>query len=107
MLATFRANLQRVRAATAQFQADTGVWPQRLADLTAPMNSNPPGTPKGTYKGPYLRPTGGIGNTGVPPNPFADPNDAIDAHWAYTPKTGVVQSAVTGNTLENIPLEKL
>ncbi len=90
-----RANLQRLRAAIAEFQADTGAWPNNLQDIVAPKGSTPTGTEKGAYKGPYLPPTVGIKGTGIPANPYADRNGPINMNWTYSNVDGTVISAVT------------
>jgi general secretion pathway protein G len=100
--ATLRSNVQRLRSALAQFQADTGVWPNALGDVVAATGTNPTGTPSGTYKGPYLTPNGGVANTGIPANPFADAAGALATHWTYTNSDGSVVSAVTGTTLDGV-----
>jgi len=70
---TLRANLHQLRNALEQFQADTGLYPSDLIDITA-AKSDPPTTgvnedgdtetiPSGSYQGPYLSVSGGM----VPP----------------------------------------
>lgn len=90
---TLKANLHQLRNALEQFQADTGLYPEKLTDLTlAKANAPKRGLddqkklvdlPAGAYQGPYLA-GGGIGDTGIPMNPFADPAADVDAHWAYS-----------------------
>ncbi len=105
-------DLQRLREAIAQFQADTGVWPAQLKDLVAPAGSTPKGTPRGKYKGPYLTPHGCINNTGIPANPYARTPDGenlpnIADHWLYNPQDGSVISAVNGTTRDGRPFSQL
>ena len=75
--------------------------------MVAPAGTTPTGTKPKAYQGPYLTPNGGICNTGVPSNPFGDPQNAIATHWVYNPKTGAVKSAVGGTTLDGRPYEGL
>ncbi|MHB0938118.1 MAG: hypothetical protein ACYDCO_27085 [Armatimonadota bacterium] len=113
---TLKANLHQLRNALEQFQADTGLYPEKLTDLTlAKANAPKRGLddqkklvdlPAGAYHGPYLAVAGGIGGTGIPMNPFADPNNADpDAHWAYSiDGPGFVYPAVPkeGTTIDGI-----
>ncbi len=99
--ATLKSNLQRLRASIAIFQADTGVWPNALADIVATQGTNPTGTANLSYKGPYLTPNGGVANTGIPANPFGDPTAALTTHWTYSNADGSVISAISGTTLDN------
>jgi general secretion pathway protein G len=121
---TLRANLHQLRNALEQFQADTGLYPSELIDLTA-AKSDPPVTgvnedgdtetiPSGSYQGPYLSVSGGIGTTGIPVNPFKHPSDADytdeTAHWSYGVEgPGIVHPAVPteGNTLDGLPYSSL
>ncbi len=98
--ATLASNLQRMRAAVAQFQADTGAWPNAIGDVVAAAGTNPTGTSNLSYKGPYLTPNGGVQNTGIPANPFGDPTAAVTTHWTYSNVDGSVVSAVSGTTLD-------
>ena len=118
--ATLMANLHQLRNALEQFQADTGLYPEKLTDLTlAKANAPTRGVddqkklvdlPAGAYQGPYLA-GGGIGGTGIPMNPFADPNNVDPvAHWAYSiDGPGFVYAAVPkeGATLGGIPYDQL
>lgn len=98
-IATLKTNLQLLRNAIEQFQADTGAYPARLADLLldqehAPKagmdaEGNPVKITQG-YAGPYLPPTGGIaGAPGIPINPcidlsLTDPDPTlVETHWLY------------------------
>jgi len=120
---TLRENIHILRTAIAQFTSDTGLYPNELIDLTK-TKTDPPTTavndngdtetiPTGTYLGPYLHATGGIGNTGIPVNPFKSPRDADfsdeTAHWTYGPDPGIIHSAtpIEGSTLDGIPYSEL
>jgi type II secretion system protein G len=105
--ATLRSNVQRLRSAIAQFQGDTGVWPNALTDVVAAADSTPTGTPTSTYKGPYLTPNGGAANSGIPANPFADLTAALSTHRTYTNTDGSVVSAVTGTTMDGVAYTQL
>lgn len=116
--------MHQIRVAIEQFQADTGLYPAALIDLTA-AKSNPPkngvnedgGTetiPTGSYQGPYLSGLGGIGTTGIPANPYKSPSDAnytdVTAHWSYhVGGPGIVHPAVplAGTTLDGVPYREL
>jgi type II secretion system protein G len=114
--ATLKANLHIIRQAVEQFQADTGMYPSTLNDLTYAMAdeasvmgyavvegegaAQEETVPAGTYKGPYLKASGAvIAGTKVPVNPYIDEGDstgetAIALHWNYTIDTdgeGVVK----------------
>lgn len=99
--ATLTANLHQLRNAIAQFEADTGVYPAQLTDLTVPAtngtNAGKTVVPANSYKGPYFTPYGGINNTGIPVNPFVDittnapATKKIATHWKYDPVAGTVQ----------------
>lgn len=118
--ATLKANLHQLRNALEQFQADTGLYPINTTDLVA-LRSNPPpqgvteggvtqDIPAGTYQGPYLSPQGGINNSGLPVNPFIDPQDPTYAdptsHWNYA--GGIVHPAApTGTTLDGVAYDQL
>jgi type II secretion system protein G len=110
--AVMKANLQRLRSAIAQFQADAGVYPASLDDLVA---TTPPTTgaggatiPPGSYKGPYLNTRSGISGHGLPQNPFIEPTDTnVSDHWTYETADGTVISAVTGSTLDGVPFSDL
>ncbi len=117
-----KANLQDLRNALEQFNADCGVYPVSLMDLVAKKspttgiteNGETEAIVAGTYRGPYLNPQGGINNTGIPANPFVDmhaaqpdPNKPV-THWKY--HNGLVHIADNtpdGETLEGIPYSKL
>jgi type II secretion system protein G len=123
---SLRGNLQELRNALEQFQADTGAYPQSLTDLVD-TQANAPTTgedglggtsvniPAGSYKGPYLSPQGGIDNSGIPINPFVVTNPTgttlaqadCDASWTYS--QGLVHVAIpaSGSTLDNIPYQSL
>ncbi len=120
---SLKGNLMELRNGLAQFQADTGSYPNSLTDLVDTQN-NPPTTgedgaggtgvkiPAGSYKGPYLATMGGIDNSGIPINPFAPiPTGTLStdlpANWNYS--QGLVHPAVptTGCTLDGIPYQQL
>ncbi|MHB9131072.1 MAG: hypothetical protein ACYDBB_08290 [Armatimonadota bacterium] len=97
--ATLRANLQQLRNAIGQFEADTGVYPATLSDLVAKDEGRLQTVviPAGAYKGPYLTPGGVVREAlGLPANPFVDLKAAqpdpgkIATHWKYSPRTGMV-----------------
>jgi len=121
---TLKANLHQLRNALEQFQADTGLYPDAIADLTLAQASAPSTgvnasgdsetIPTGSYQGPYLSVSGGIGTTGIPVNPFKHPSDEDftddTAHWSYSADgTGVVHPAVptSGNTLDGLAYSEL
>ena len=96
-----------MRGAISLFQGDTGVWPNGITDVVAAAGTNPTGTPTGTYKGPYLTPNGGVGNIGIPANPFSDPTAAVATHWTYSNVDGSIVSAVSGTTLDGMAYTQL
>lgn len=101
--ATLRANIQELRNAVANFNADTGVYPAALTDVVAASTATPTGTPAGTYKGPYLTPSAGINGSGLPLNPFVSPTDVtVGDHWTYDATTGAISSTATGTTLDGV-----
>ncbi len=124
--ATLIANLQEVRAALAQFHSDTGAYPNGLSDLVDPK-TNPPYTgmdgvdfntiiiPSGSYKGPYFPAQGGIANSGIPLNPYANtsamtpPCNGSDIAQCWTYSNGTVHPAVpvTGNDQDGVPYQSL
>lgn len=117
--ATLKADLHQLRNALEQFQADTGLYPEKLIDLTVAQANAPKhgvnekgelkDIPAGAYVGPYLA-GGGIGDTGIPMNPFADPAAGIDAHWIYGKDgPGMIHPAapMEGTTLDGIPYDEL
>jgi len=118
---SLKANLHIVRNAIAQFQADTGLFPSQLSDLTLAKASAPTtgideaGTtgvtvPTGTYQGPYLAPNnGGINNSGIPANPFINPDatgyGTTSNHWTYpvSGSPGAIRAAgPSGNTSDGV-----
>ena len=121
---TLKANLHQLRNAIETFQADCGLYPVEMMDLTL-LKSAPPANgiddenatqiiPLGSYQGPYLSVTGGIGTTGIPTNPFKSPQDADygdeNAHWDYgTEGPGIVRAAYPpeGETLDGVPYSEL
>ena len=112
---TLRANLHQLRNALEQFQADTGVYPASISDLT--VTTAPTAgldgaiIPTGSYQGPYLSVSSGIASTGIPANPFVSSSDAAyttwSTHWTYA--DGVVHPAVpaTGSTLDGLAYSAL
>jgi len=114
---TLRANLHQLRNAIEMFQADTGVYPTSLDDLTVAVADAPAtgaggaSIPAGSYQGPYLSVSGGIGTTGIPVNPFKHPSDAdyttASAHWTYA--DGIVHPTVPteGSTLDGLLYSEL
>jgi general secretion pathway protein G len=121
---TLKANLHQLRNALEQFQADCGLYPAAITDLTlakasAPANGvNEAGDseviPTGSYQGPYLSVSGGIGTTGIPVNPFKHPSDADysddTAHWSYgVDGPGIVHPAIPteGKTMDGLDYSTL
>ena len=121
---TLKANLHQVRNALEQYQADTGLYPTALLDLTQAKSNAPKigvnedgdreSIPTGSYQGPYLSVSGGIGTTGIPVNPYKHPSDAnyadVTAHWSYGIEgPGIVHPAVPqdGMTLDGTPIPQL
>ena len=106
--ATLRANTRILRTAVEQFQSDCGMYPADLNQLVADVGATPSmaggGTaPAGLYQGPYFPKRGGIGNIGIPTNPFVPQSDStIGSHWDYNATTGNVASHVTGTTLDGV-----
>jgi general secretion pathway protein G len=106
--ASLKGNLQQLRNAISQFQADTGVYPSALTDLVAKADGSNLGitdtTAKASYKGPYLTPSGGVkitGYPGLPRNPFVDATETdVTKHWTYESTGGTVKSAFTGETID-------
>jgi len=96
-LKEFKGNTHEIRNALEQFQADTGAYPTRLADLVTSVAATTgidltgkvvPISP-GSYNGPYLSTTGGIDGSRIPVNPYGPPligkaGADIDAHWEYS-----------------------
>jgi type II secretory pathway pseudopilin PulG len=113
--AVLKDNLHSLRTGIAMFHADTGVYPAQLSDIvntTAPSEGydeggNTRAIPASLFKGPYLNIPGGIGNSGVPANPFVSQSITdIAQHWTYPAEAGAwgtVQSAVDGTSLEGEP----
>jgi len=108
---TLKVNLQMVRNAIEQFQADTGAYPAALTDLVLPLEQAPAAgvdrdgkavaIPAGKYAGPYLAPVGGIsGAAGIPVNPLVNPQAAdpdpknVATHWKYANGTLTVPDAM-------------
>ena len=114
-----KGNLHHIRNVIEQFKEDTGAYPSSLPDLiraredapTAGVNAQGDAVPiaAGAYQGPYISFTGGIGNTGIPNNPYKKPDAAdyhnIDAHWTY--RNGILRPATEGETLDGIPYTQL
>jgi len=104
---TLKGNLYEIRNAITVFYDDTGVYPSKLTDLVE-ESDDPARRMPATYRGPYLATQGGVGNSGIPCNPFVDDNDKkIDDHWHYDSKTGKVWSAAEGVTLDGIKYSEL
>ena len=123
---SLKGNLQELRNAIEQFQADTGCYPTNLADLVAttqpataynPVDGQTEAMPAGTYKGPYLTPQGGLDGSGIPINPFypntSDGNTLaslatdLPHNWTYTQGNVSVATPASGNTLDGIPYTNL
>jgi len=93
-----RGDLQQLRNAIQQFEADLGDYPLTVDQLMADPASPPSGQggggidldPEG-YKGPYLR----TPDNNLPVDPFTGAAD-----WAYTASTGEVHSASTLTSLD-------
>ena len=112
---TLKQNLSQLRTAVEQFQADTGVYPEKLADLLLPKDNGPKRglTQNGKivlltegYAGPYLKE--------MPVNPLIDPAAANfkepDAHWSYgKEELGMVRAVnpQNGATIEGRPYQEL
>lgn len=81
---TIKANLILIRNATDEFKTDTGVYPQKLTDLSA--TQAPAYVEAEKYKGPYLNNLGGIKDNGaIPRNPYVPSADSdVSHHWSYT-----------------------
>ncbi|MHB9133264.1 MAG: type II secretion system protein [Armatimonadota bacterium] len=108
--ATLKANLQQLRNAIGQFEADCGVYPTNLNDLVAGSETQlaTTGIPNGSYKGPYLTIGGGVAGSGLPLNPFGPVNSTtanITDHWTLS--GGTVTSTITGTTLDGITYANL
>lgn len=94
-----RGDLQQLRNAIQQFEADMGDYPADLTQLMADPSS-PPSGPGGSgldldsagYKGPYLR----TPDNQLPVDPFTNSNTT----WAYTGSTGEVHSGSTLTALD-------
>jgi len=121
---TLRANLHQLRNALEQYQADTGLFPASLTDLTVAKSNAPTkgigeygdteNLPAGSYQGPYLSVSGGIGTTGIPVNPYTSTSNMkytdVIAHWSYNVEgPGIVHPAVPleGTTLDGVPYTAL
>jgi type II secretory pathway pseudopilin PulG len=103
--ANLRATLHELRTAVASYQAETGLFPLQLQDLTA---TEPPATGlteqglevpifKEDFRGPYLIPSGGE----LP----IDRSTGLRT-WGYTttaPNVGAVHSLSTGTSLDGEP----
>jgi len=84
--ASLIARQMTIRSALEEYRKDNGHYPELLQELTSDVLKL-----NYAWKGPYLLPKGGIGNTGMPFNPFADSTDEdLTHHWRYNPKTGEV-----------------
>lgn len=91
-----RGDLQQLRNAIQQFEADCGDYPSALAQLmTAPAAGATGGSGIAldvtAWKGPYLRTPDG----NLPADPFTTAAD-----WTYTAATGDVHSASTLTALD-------
>ncbi|HEY3376364.1 MAG TPA: prepilin-type N-terminal cleavage/methylation domain-containing protein [Armatimonadota bacterium] len=92
---TLKANLQILRNAVSQYEADCGLYPDALSSLTGATTSQT-GVPAGAYKGPYLKDEGAIipGSGGIPVNPYDTTGTYTTSgtSWAYTGvSTGTVK----------------
>ncbi|HEY3376906.1 MAG TPA: prepilin-type N-terminal cleavage/methylation domain-containing protein [Armatimonadota bacterium] len=101
---TLKANLQILRNAVSQYEADCGMYPDILSSLTGTTTSQT-GVPAGAYKGPYLKDEGAVipSSGGIPVNPYdtaATPTYTTSGtSWAYAGvSTGTVKvgSALSG-----------
>jgi general secretion pathway protein G len=86
-----RGDLQQLRNALQQFEADCGDYPSALSQLmTAPAAGSSGGggiaLDVGAWKGPYLR----TPDNNLPKDPFTQAAD-----WTYTASSGDVHSAST------------
>jgi len=107
--AVLRDTLRGLRLGIATFQADTGVYPLDLADLTvtaAPDQGvdelgNVRAINAGDFRGPYfINPNGGL-----PEDPISEATD-----WDYSttpPHVGDVHSSAAGTTLEGMAYGEL
>jgi type II secretion system protein G len=91
-----RGDLQQLRNAIQQFEADCGDFPAAITQLmTAPAAGSSGGNgialDAGAWKGPYLRTADG----GLPRDPFT-----AAADWTYDPPSGDVHSASTLTALD-------
>lgn len=103
--ANLQATLREIRNAVASFQAETGLYPVQLADITSTQAPDTGLTPGGIevgimandFHGPYLlAPGGGL------------PVDRINGRreWDYSatpPNVGRVRSLSTGTSLDGEP----
>jgi len=102
--AVLRDTIRGLRLGVATFQADTGLYPTDLADLTVTVSpaqgtdelGNVRNINAGDFRGPYfVHPNGGL-----PEDPITG---AIDWNYSTTPPhVGDVRSNATGTTLEGI-----
>lgn len=93
-----RGDLQQLRNAIQQFEADCGDFPATLDQLVLDPSTPPSGNggqglalDSTGYKGPYLRTPDG----GLPKDPFTNAAD-----WTYTADQGDVHSASTLTALD-------
>ena len=109
---SMESNMQTIRTAVANFNADCGVYPTSLADLL--VTSSPSYVISTTWKGPYLNTAGyPICHTGsaLPQNPVVyssaltgetatAPSSATTpaANWYYQSASGIVLPGILGNT---------
>ena len=108
-------NLRTMRGAIETFEGHTGEYPGELTDLVArtrdDLSSAVSEVAKGLYQGPYLTTTGGIqipNAPGLPSNPFVLLTDTnVEDHWLYDNTTGIVRSAIVGETLLGLPYSEL
>ncbi|HEY3417857.1 MAG TPA: prepilin-type N-terminal cleavage/methylation domain-containing protein [Armatimonadota bacterium] len=110
--AALRADLTHLRTAIAAFEADCGTYPASLDDVVASQPGPATGVGgepirTGNYKGPYLTPSGGIDGSGIPQNPFAGATATVAQNWSYTATSGLVNSAITGTTLDGVAYTNL
>ncbi len=75
---TLKGNLTTLREAAEKFKIDTGVYPQKLEDLST--SQAPTYVEAEKYKGTYLNNQGGIKGGVIPRNPYVPSTDSDAGH---------------------------